>query len=131
MRRVSRGAVHASVLLLAALSAACAANTAADSEPVTETAVVGGASVFVVQNNQADGRDIVVYLEPEGRGERRTLGTVGVGRTGTFNHDAARGYYTLIAAHNFGESKSSRFNVPGPSRVTWVLSTDRVTVDPR
>ena len=128
MPRMSRGPVRFAAVLLAALSTACAANTAGNSAPADGTAdVVSGANVFVVQNNHRDGRDVIVYLTPEGRGERQRLGTVGAGETATFNQPVERGYYTLTAAHKLGESTSSRFNVAGPGTVTWVLSTNRVT----
>lgn len=128
MRMMSTGPVRTGLYMLAAaLVSACAAGTAAD--PVNDTSgAVAGASVFVVQNNQATSGDIIVYLEPDGRGQRHTLGTVAAGATGTFNHTADRGYYTLIAADNRGQSESSRFNIPGPSTVTWIRSTNRVTV---
>lgn len=128
MRMMSRGPVRTGLYVLAAtLVSACAAGPAA--EPVNDTSgAVAGASVFIVQNNQATAGDMIIYLEPEGRGQRQTLGTVAAGATGTFTHTADRGYYTLIAADNRGQRESNRFNIPGASTVTWVLSTNRVTV---
>ena len=128
MPRMSRGPVRLAAVLLAALSTACAANTAGSSEPAAGSDdAVAGANVFVVQNNHMEGRDVIVYLTPEGRGERQRLGTVGAGETATFTQPVERGYYTLTAAHNLGENTSSRFNIAGPGTVTWVLSTNRVT----
>ena len=117
-------------LLLACLIGGCAANPSPEAEGASANAVTGITTV-TVRNNHSEGRDLVIYLEPSGRDERRTLGTVAAGASATFNVASVRGYYTLIAAHNLGEINSSRFNIPGPSEITWTLQPSRVVVTPR
>jgi hypothetical protein len=113
--------------LMVPLLAACAA-----AEPMPgDAAGVPGETSIVVQNDHTNRRDLIVYLEPEGRGERRQLGRVAAGQTGTFSVEAERGFYRLIAAHDLGDMRSSRFNLLGPSTVRWQLSVDRVLVNRR
>jgi hypothetical protein len=88
-----------------------------------------GETSFVVQNDHTNRRDLIVYLEPEGRGERRQLGRVAAGQTGTFAVEAERGFYRLIAAHDLGDMRSDRFNLLGPSTVRWQLSVGRILVN--
>lgn len=117
-------------LLLACVVGGCAANPSPETEAASADAVTGNTTV-TVRNNHSEGRDMVIYLEPSGRDERRTLGTVAAGGTAAFNVQSVRGYYTLIAAHNMGEITSDRFNIPGPSEITWTLQPSRVVVTPR
>lgn len=127
----NRFTVAATLLLAAALSTGCGAAAQPAGEVVAGGPAAAGASSFTIRNNHEVGRDMVIYLEPEGRGERQTLGTVAAGATATLNHVVPRGYYWLIAAHNLGEIKSDRFNVPVPSNVTWTMAPSRVVVAPR
>ena len=117
-------------LLLACVLGGCAANTAVEADAAPAGAAMSVTTV-TVRNNHSQGRDMVIYLEPSGRDERRTLGTVAAGATATFNVESVRGYYTMIAAHNLGEVSSDRFNIPGPSTITWTLQPSRVVVSPK
>ena len=113
------------------MMAACASTSQPAATTDSAAAASDGMTVVAVQNNVAAARDVIIYLEPEGRGERQNLGTVGAGRTAEFSHDIPRGYYSLIAAHNLGETKSERFNLTAPSKVTWMMGANRVVVDRR
>lgn len=111
-------------LLLATVTAACASAPAAEQDMGNATAAL---STIVVQNNHGDGRDLIIYLEPQGRGERQQLGVVAVNQTRTFTHAMEAGYYTFIAGHNLGDVESERFNITGPSDIRWTLVPNRVT----
>lgn len=129
MRRTGFRMVRAAMVLLVTAAAACATSPEPAADP---SAAVGATDTqFIIQNNHTDGRDMIVYLEPQGRGERHRLGTAPAGQTATFNHTPERGYYELIVAHNMGDMRSDRFNIPGPSTVRWVLNTNRLTVSGR
>lgn len=124
--------IAGAVLLPAAFLIGCASSPSA--EPTAgagDTSAVTGASVVTVLNNHSSAREMTIYLEPQGRGQRQRLGTVSPGQTATFSHAIASGYYTLTAAHDMGELNSSNFNVQGASNVRWVLNTNRVTVSSR
>lgn len=123
-----RQLIAGAVLLPAAFVLGCAANPAA--EPATAAGAPGASAVTVV-NNHTSNRDMIIYLEPQARGERHTLGTVAAGQTATFSHAIPTGYYEMTAAHDMGEFRSTRFNVPGASDIRWVLNTNRVTVSSR
>jgi hypothetical protein len=119
-------AVRAAAWLWVPLLAACAA---AETVPGDGAGLAApGATVFVVQNDHTSRRDMIIYLEPEGRGERRQLGRVETGATTTLTAEVERGYYRLIAAHDMGDFRSARFNVLAPSQVRWQMATGRITV---
>jgi hypothetical protein len=124
-----RSLLACAVLVPAAFMLGCASA----STPAPDEAAGGapGASTVTVVNNHTSNREMIIYLEPQGRGERQTLGTVAPGQTTTFSHSIDTGYYELTAAHDLGELDSTRFNVQGPSEVRWVLNTNRVTVGSR
>ena len=124
--RAWRGAA----LLLVTFTMGCAAATSAEEGAAAE-AGASGTSAIAVQNNHTVSSDMALYLEPEGRGERQSLGVVAAGETRTLNVNVERGYYVLIAAHNRGEVRSNRFNVTGPSTINWVMASNRLTVTRR
>jgi hypothetical protein len=115
----------AAIMMIVALTAACAS---AGPEETGAAGAADGMSVITVQNNHTSRRDMHIYLEPEGRGERVQLGMVRTGETGNFNHDVPRGFYRLVAGSEMGDVRSPRFNVQGPSTVSWVMASARLTV---
>jgi hypothetical protein len=130
MRSMLNLVPRAMVVLFAAMSVACAST---GSEMVDDSAAAvapgpDGVSIFTIQNNHTSRRDMIMYLEPEGRGERVQLGTAPAGETTSFERDVPRGYYRFIAGTDAGDIRSNRFNVSGASAVNWVMAANRLTV---
>jgi hypothetical protein len=121
------------VLVVAVAAGGCASGQpgVAGTEPATAAAAAEGMSVVTIQNDHTSRRDIMVYVEPEGRGERQNLGRVPAGQTTSFTVNLERGFYRLVAGHDMGDIRSNRFNVSAPSTVQWQLNAGRLQVSRR
>jgi ABC-type sugar transport system substrate-binding protein len=122
---------RAAGLLLATFALAACASGGAATDGASAAAAADGMTLITVQNDHRSGRDMVIYLEPEGRGERSRIGVSPSGEAVSFTVPADRGRYRFVGGHQLGDITSPWFNLTAPSTVRWVLSTDRVTVSRR
>lgn len=112
------------LLLISMFAAACA------SAPAPADTAPEGVTVITVENNLSTFSDVTVYVEPQ-NGVRRSLGVVQSGTTGTFNYDGTGALQFVAQPTNGNNITSETVSVMQPSRIRWVLTTNRLTLSRR
>jgi hypothetical protein len=127
MRRSNRFGTFSALFIAAtlALSGCASGGSAGDGG---EMAAADGMTTIRIQNNHTSGRDMLFYLEPDGRGTRIQLGSIRAGQTQTFSQMVPPGAYWVVAGSDAGDIRSDRMNLQGPSEISWVMGTGRLTV---
>jgi hypothetical protein len=130
MRPSARFGTFSALFMAAALAlSGCASGESAGGGG--EMAAADGMTTIRIQNNHTSGRDMLYYLEPDGRGTRIQLGSIMAGQTQTFTQPVPPGAYWIVAGSDAGDIRSDRMNIQAPSSITWVMGTGRLTVSRR
>ena len=132
MRPAFRNPVSALFLFAVVLTAACASTPAADTTTTPPAggggAAATGGSVLTIDNNLSTMTAVTIFLQPDAGGVRQSVGVIDAGDSKNFPVTVQRGWYTLVAQRPSGDLRSERFNVPGPSTITWDMQLNRVRV---